>query len=164
MNLLLFSFFVYFISFIVLWGFDFTSADFTSQILCGLTYEKNACEIKKFWHRKTKLQPEELYCFTSIFMLNGKQLFVRSLNNCFLSQSWSTIKKMAAINVTSLNKTDGQCFPQKYLFTLRMITKIFINVWLELLQTFHDHDTERSEFREEWLCPHIDHRVADWFQ
>ena len=42
--------------------------------------------------------------------------------NCFfISQSWPIIKKMATINITSLNKTDVQNFRQKFLFTLKII-------------------------------------------
>ena len=71
--------------------------------ICGFTCTKNACEVKGFW--VLGLQAAELYSnlhFTGICMLNGKQLSC-SILLAFLSQSWSIVKKMAAINVTSWN-------------------------------------------------------------
>ena len=58
-------------------------------------------------------RPGTVLQFTDIVILNGKQLFTHSLHIiAFLSQSWSTIKNMAAINIMSLNKTDTQNFPE----------------------------------------------------
>ena len=89
--------------------------------------------------------------FTGIFMLNGKQL---------------------------LNKTVTENFPQKCLFTLRMI-RVFINVWMNMVVLLPKFSWSRYkvgmnwkivntsrifliEFRE-WTCLHFYHRVTDWW-
>ena len=62
------------------------------------------------------LQPAELYYILLVFLCWMENSCSRSLHViAFLSQSWSTAKKMAAINITSLNKNDVQHFPPKWL-------------------------------------------------
>ena len=98
-------------------------------------------------------------------------------NYVFKSQSSSTVKKMAAINVISLNKTDVENFPWKFLLTPRRI-RAFKNAWLHLVALLLNFSWSRYkvnmmgktvntsrifciEFRE-WLCSHFCHRVIDW--
>ena len=71
-------------------------------------------------------------CYAGIVMLN--QIVVHILYTCFmfLNWIWSTIKKMAAISMTPLNKTNVNSLPLKSFFTLRMVG-VFINVWLNLV-------------------------------
>ena len=88
-------------------------------------------------------------------------------NYVFISQSSSTVKKVAAINVISLNKTDVEHFPWKFLFTRSRI-RAFKNAWLHLVALLLNFSWSRYkvnmmgktvntsrifciEFRE-WLC------------
>ena len=89
------------------------------------------------------------------------------------------VKKMASINVTLLNKTDVQNFPQKYLFTLRTIW-VFINVWLNLVVLFPNFSWSRWKGQLEWkssrylqntlywiqrvASPTFFHKITNWWQ
>ena len=82
------------------------------------------------WFWPFSLQPAELYCILIVFLCWMENSCSLSLHIvALLCQSRSIVKRMAAINVTSLKKTGGQNFLQKCLFTLRMI-QVFINVLL----------------------------------
>ena len=54
----------------------------------------------------------------------------------FLSYSWPTIKNMAAINVTSLNKTDVLSSPQNFVYP--RMHRVFISSWLKLVVLLPD--------------------------
>ena len=84
-----------------------------NQHLLGNTYNHRNC-IVLYW-----------YCYAG-----WKTVTFFQYVNCFLSQSWSTIKKMTAINVTSSSKTDvNACLFSGWLQVLQ-------NVWLELVFFF----------------------------
>ena len=80
-------------------------------------------------------------------MLSGKQLHVLYIYLLYLSQNWPT-KKMAAISIMSLNKSGVLRFPQKRLFTLRMI-KVFIDVWMKLVALSPNVPWSRNKGRHE---------------
>ena len=93
----------------------------------GFSCAKNACEINIFG----LIVYDTLLLFLC-WMEKSCSSFLTFIY-CFLSRSWYTIKKMAAaINVTSLNKTNVLSFPLKCLFTLRMV-RDSINAWLTLV-------------------------------
>ena len=80
---------------------------------------------------------------TFTIMLNKTVAHVSFIYLSFLDQSWSTIKEMAWINVTSLNKSSVHSLSQKSLLTPRMV-RVSMNSWLKLAvfyRIFHDQST-----------------------
>ena len=66
----------------------------------------------------------------------------------FESKSCVTTKKMAAINFMPLNKTDTHIFPEKFLFTFRMV-KVFVNIWQNLVVLLPDISWSQYKGRHE---------------
>ena len=115
----------------------------------GFTCIKNACEINKFW--ALSLQPAELSYYLPVYLCWME-------NSCL--RSWY-VKKMASIKVASLNKTDVQNFPPKYLFTLRTIW-VFINVCLNLVVLFPNFLWSRWKGQLEWNNSHYLQNTSYW--
>lgn len=100
------------------------------------------------------------------------------LLHIFLSQSWFTAKKMAAIKVKLLKKTDVQNFPQNACLLSRWLEFEKMNEWLwwvVLLPNISwlcrggkvwENSNSRIFSIEliEWLRPHFYYRVTDWWQ
>ena len=84
--------------------------------LHGFTWAKKYCKIKKFSKHNSQLA-ELYYCYTEWKTV----VHVLCISLLFLSQSRSTMKKIAAVKAISSNKTGILSFPQKCLFTLRMV-------------------------------------------
>ena len=98
------------------WKENFYFCLYLLYFLYGFTWAKKYCKIKKFSKHNSQLA-ELYYCYTEWKTV----VHVLCISLLFLSQSRSTMKKIAAVKVISSNKTGILSFPQKCLFTLRMV-------------------------------------------
>ena len=136
-----------------------------------------AFEIKEF--QPFSLEPAEPYYTVLAFICwieNTCSQFLHII--VFLTQSWSTDKKVAAINITSLNKTDTQYFLKKcFLYSQdnsrfhKCLTKssdAFIELFMIMVQgsTWMEKYSIPPEYfvlnSYSVFSPHSYHRVTDW--
>ena len=140
----------------------------------GFFVKRNTCDIKRYSFQVAELVLAEYS--TGIAVLSGTVIHVLYIHILFLNQSWLTMKKIAAINRTSLNKTDT-LFLKKILVYFRTV-KVFVNARLKqviLLPDFSwsryngSSDKNNSQnfhniFAFNSQCPRFYPRYAGWWQ
>ena len=85
---------------------------------------------------------------TGIVMLNEAVAHIFYIYFLFLNQSWSTIKKIAAMNVMSLNEINIHSLPSKFLFILRIV-RVLVSSWLKPVVLLADFIWSRYKGRQE---------------